>query len=180
MDALVRHDTTPVLLAGAIDDCSKVYWVGSGAPHAAKETWWTSQTRNAAARLSEPGAAIPAFFCAHHVPGRLRLKSAAFKHNRDALAAACRELIALPGVNSVSPNLLTGSIVLEYDPLVSSPASVSQEIRRLGFRPAEPMSPDSDRRGAALSTKHFTGATGRKLLGLVIERLAVALIATVI
>jgi hypothetical protein len=38
----------------------------------------------------------------------------------------------------------------------------------------------SDRSGAALSADYFTGATGYKLLELVMERLAVGLIATVI
>jgi hypothetical protein len=117
MDALVRHDTTPALLAAANDNRSKLYRFGRGVPHPAEEAGETSQARDAAVRLSQPGAAtngFPAVFCAHHVRRRLPLKSAAFKHNRDALAAACR------------------------------------------------------------------GASGRKVLGLVMERLAVALIATVI
>jgi copper chaperone CopZ len=166
-----------------LDNCSKSYRVGSDAPQAAEEAAGTSQTRDAATRLSERGPAtngFPTFACAHHVPGRLRLRSAALKHNRDALAAACRELFTLPGVTSVSPSLLTGSIVVKYDPLVSSPESVLQEIRWLGFSPAEPISADSDCPAVALSAEHFTGATGRKLLELAIERLAVALVAKVI
>jgi hypothetical protein len=37
MDALVRHDATPALLAGALDNCTKLYWVSSDASHAAEE-----------------------------------------------------------------------------------------------------------------------------------------------
>ena len=52
----------------------------------------------------------------HHVPGRLRLKTRSLKNSQDK-AAEIRELFAqLPGIEAVELNLLTGSILVRYDP----------------------------------------------------------------
>jgi hypothetical protein len=57
------------------------------------------------------------FDIAHHVPGRLRLRSAALKRNVCASEEARRHLAQIEGVTSVRANPATGSVLLEYDPM---------------------------------------------------------------
>jgi Heavy metal associated domain 2 len=53
----------------------------------------------------------------HHVPGRLRLKMRSLKNRADK-AAQIRTLFAqLPGIEVVELNLLTGSMLVRYEPL---------------------------------------------------------------
>ena len=62
------------------------------------------------------------FDIAHHVPGRLRLRSAALKGKVRASEQARRHLAQIDGVTSASANPATGSVLLEYDPNVIGPA----------------------------------------------------------
>ncbi|MFP4477702.1 MAG: HMA2 domain-containing protein [Desulfatibacillaceae bacterium] len=52
----------------------------------------------------------------HNVPGRLRVKSPAFKGNAAKGLAARALLEGIPGTREVSVNELTGSVVVNYDP----------------------------------------------------------------
>jgi cation transport ATPase len=53
---------------------------------------------------------------AHHVKGRLRLKLPAGKNNADLLERIQRGLVQIPGADRIEVNLLTGSIVVQYEP----------------------------------------------------------------
>jgi copper chaperone CopZ len=79
---------------------------------------------------------------AHHLPGRLRLRSALFKGNARASEETQRHLAEIRGVTSARANPTTGSVLLEYDPDVISPSKVSDVLaahgyilRRLALRP---------------------------------------------
>jgi hypothetical protein len=75
------------------------------------------------------GLCCPAGFefdIAHHVPGRLRLWSAALKGNACAIEQVRRNFAQISGVAAASANPTTGSVLLKYDPNVS--------IRRLPRR----------------------------------------------
>lgn len=52
----------------------------------------------------------------HSVPGRLRVRIPAVKGNPERAEAIQKMLQAIEGVSSVSAQLLTGSIVVTYDP----------------------------------------------------------------
>ncbi|TVR82488.1 MAG: heavy-metal-associated domain-containing protein [Rhodospirillales bacterium] len=52
----------------------------------------------------------------HHVPGRLRIRTAAIKRRPDAAERARRQLAAIDGVTAADANALTGSLTLRYDP----------------------------------------------------------------
>lgn len=52
----------------------------------------------------------------HHVPGRLRIKTLSVKGNVAGAAAIEERLKNVHGVNMVSANILTGSILTTYDP----------------------------------------------------------------
>lgn len=52
----------------------------------------------------------------HHLPGRLRLRCGRLKRNAREGAALEARLNRLPGVHDVRINLLTGSLLVNYDP----------------------------------------------------------------
>jgi copper chaperone CopZ len=93
------------------------------------------------------GAAVPApivagagdrpaalqFDLAHHLPGRLRLRSAVLKGNALASEEARRHLAQIDGVTSAQANPSTGSVLLEYDPNVISPSNVSDVLATHGY-----------------------------------------------
>ena len=75
------------------------------------------------------------WICAHHVPGRLRLKLLPSRGDDAVLNAACRALLAIPAVTSVCPNFLTGSVVIHYDPLTLPLPALFEAIQQRGFLP---------------------------------------------
>jgi copper chaperone CopZ len=70
---------------------------------------------------------------AHHLPGRLRLRSALFKGNARASEETQRHLAEIRGVTSARANPTTGSVLLEYDPDVISPSKVSDVLAAHGY-----------------------------------------------
>jgi copper chaperone CopZ len=138
---------------------------------------------NTVNRITTPGAAksrFPAPSYVHHVPGRLRIKAPEFRENPSILEAARRELATLPGVSSVSPNRLTGSILVEYDPPVLTPAALVQAMQECGFPGiALRASPPGDT-DQGFSTERLAGAVVRSLFDCLVERLVVGAIAAVI
>jgi hypothetical protein len=73
------------------------------------------------------------FEIAHHVPGRLRLRSAALKGNACASEQVRRHLAQIDGVTSARANPATGSVLLEYDPNVISPSNVGDVLATRGY-----------------------------------------------
>ncbi|MDZ7752796.1 MAG: heavy-metal-associated domain-containing protein [Gammaproteobacteria bacterium] len=51
----------------------------------------------------------------HHVPGRLRVRSKAFRCNQGIVEGVERELRALEGVQAVRHNHRNGSLTVQYD-----------------------------------------------------------------
>src|SRR5438105_4545637 len=80
-----------------------------------------TEMKDAAVRVpiaATAGDCPPAFefALAHHVPGLLRLRSAALKSNASASEQARHQLAQIRGVTATSANPTTGSVLLEYDP----------------------------------------------------------------
>jgi hypothetical protein len=73
------------------------------------------------------------FALAHHVPGRLRLRSAALKGDASASEQARHQLAQIRGVTSTSANPITGSVLLEYDPGVLSAGRVIDLLAAHGY-----------------------------------------------
>jgi len=70
---------------------------------------------------------------AHHLPGRLRFRSADLKGNARASEEARRGLAQIAGVTSVTVNPSTGSILLEYDPKVIPPSKITDVLASHGY-----------------------------------------------
>jgi uncharacterized lipoprotein YmbA len=73
------------------------------------------------------------FGLAHHVPGRLRLRSAALKGNASASEQARHQLAQIRGVTATRANPTTGSVLLEYDPSVLSEGRVIDLLAAQGY-----------------------------------------------
>ena len=75
----------------------------------------------------------------HHLPGRLRLRSAVLKGDPQAAAKAKCGLGQIRGVTAVTANLCTGSLLLEYDPAIVAPSKLTEILECRGFiRPVAP------------------------------------------
>jgi hypothetical protein len=86
----------------------------------------------------EDRAAAFAVNLVHHLPGRLRLRSAALKGNARAGEDIKGRLAAIAGLRSVTANPETGSLLLEYDPAVIAPSRIGELLAEHGlvFSPA--------------------------------------------
>ena len=73
---------------------------------------------------------------AHHVPGRLRLRSPSLKGDIRAGEEAQRHLAQIEGVTSVTVNTAAGSLLLQYDPAVLAPERVIDVLAAHGCAPA--------------------------------------------
>jgi hypothetical protein len=73
------------------------------------------------------------FGLAHHVPGRLRLRSAALKGNASASERARHQLAQIRGVTATRANPTTGSVLLEYDPSVLSAGRIIDLLAAHGY-----------------------------------------------
>lgn len=116
------------------------------------------------------GAPTNAAVIVHHVPGRLRL-SARWQPDASRLDAFCALLEALPGVRAVTPNHVTGSIVINYDRRLLRPDALYAALRAKGVELTE----DAEVTRPA-SRDGFLG----KVAEAIIDRLAITLIAAVI
>jgi len=106
----------------------------------------------------------------HHVPGRLRVKIAGLKH-QERQAEKIRNLFrGLYGIDKISVNTLTGSVVLYHDPSVFSTDqllnilkynNVIHSNQRIVFE--EPVSEHSTKMGMALGKAVFSWAVGKAL-----------------
>jgi hypothetical protein len=189
MAALVRHDTFTSWRAIA---CARADERAGAAPnssvinscaYAFAATGEVAGFSDIVRKITEPTTdkgrfPVPAYV--HHVPGRLRLKAAEYKDNPGVLETACRELAALPGVRSVSPNRLTGSILAEYDPLVSAPAALSAAMEERGFPRIALEAPTLASTHQDYLTERFAGVAIRTLFEWFVERLVIGAIAAVI
>ena len=69
----------------------------------------------------------------HHVPGRLRLKTPVIKGS-EAEAANIQEFLKpVWGILSTAVNTVTGSLVINYDPQVIDPESITHKLSRAGY-----------------------------------------------
>ncbi|MDQ0138533.1 HMA2 domain-containing protein [Cupriavidus necator] len=120
----------------------------------------------------------------HHVPGRLRLKLPAIKHNVDGARRIEQTVNALPGVRDACANTLTGSIVIRFYPRLTRGELIVAALRADGYVPPSVMlpSPVVARSSAAVSarTASLADAIAKKAVDALVERCAVAVIAALI
>jgi Heavy metal associated domain 2 len=68
----------------------------------------------------------------HHLPGRLRLRSAGLKGNANVPERVGFLFREIRGVISVEANPRTGSLLIEYDPTIVAPGKVTEMLTPQG------------------------------------------------
>ena len=80
---------------------------------------------------------MPRVGVVHHVPGRMRLRSAELKGDVFAIADLRSRFAEIPGVNSITANRVTRSFLLKYDPAITTPDELVEALAVRGLtRPA--------------------------------------------
>jgi hypothetical protein len=69
----------------------------------------------------------------HHIPGRLRVKNPLLKKNQHLLGQVERLLGSIHGVNSTATNLVTGSIVIQYNPHETRSEDILHTLNQAGY-----------------------------------------------
>jgi copper chaperone CopZ len=69
----------------------------------------------------------------HNVPGRLRVKTPVIKGKELMAARIEGEISAIGGVTAVATNTVTGSIVINYDPLSVTHKAIVGELAKKGY-----------------------------------------------
>jgi hypothetical protein len=112
----------------------------------------------------------------HHLPGRLRLRSAVLKGDPQVAAKAKWRLGQIRGVTSVTANPCTGSLLLEYDPAIVAPGKLTEMLQCRGFiRPVAPQHTQAEPEWA----DHLASAVTGWLADVLAVQLALTLIRVV-
>ena len=69
----------------------------------------------------------------HNVPGRLRVKSPAVKKNQDAADDIRKALSTMNGIATVDISLVTGSILVNYNPKAVHEKDIIGLLQRKGY-----------------------------------------------
>jgi copper chaperone CopZ len=69
----------------------------------------------------------------HHVPGRLRVRTAVVKRNERQATAVKALLQSTEGVRTVAVNPLTGSVTVHYDEKTTNPSALMDVLNRQGY-----------------------------------------------
>lgn len=112
----------------------------------------------------------------HHIPGRLRVRVGAVKRNAQNARTLQMGIQGMSGVRSVEVNLLTGSILVLYDPDRCDTCAVLSLFNSWGHKQD---SGSSDPFGGGFPEKVAKTVAGY-LIEMAVERAAVALIAAVL
>ncbi|NEV62502.1 HMA2 domain-containing protein [Thiorhodococcus minor] len=100
----------------------------------------------------------------HHLPGRLRVRSTAFRCRPAEARAAQTQLLGLEGIRQVRLNGHAGSITVHYDPEQLSHLELLAAMKDLGC-------PEPARNGTSPAIAGKAGAMfGKALVGAVINK----------
>lgn len=69
----------------------------------------------------------------HHVPGRLRVRTAVVKRNERQATAVKALLQSTEGVRAVAINPLTGSVTVHYDEKTTNSSALLDKLNRQGY-----------------------------------------------
>ena len=112
----------------------------------------------------------------HHVPGRIRVRSKAFRCRSEKAAKAEKKLLSITGVQKVRVNSRAGSITVNYDPAGVEQSRILAILEEVGCIGA------SSQRGEGASV--IGEVLGKALVGAVakaaVERSARSLVGAII
>lgn len=106
----------------------------------------------------------------HNVPGRLRIKSPVIKNNKAVADELKKSLSTLYGVATVDINLITGSLLVNYNTKAINHADIISLLERKGyFDPSKALTNDeylhkaASKAGAVIGKSIFSTFTGMAL-----------------
>jgi len=98
----------------------------------------------------------------HRVPGRIRVRSTAFRCRSERLRTAEQELTALAGVQEGRISRHAGSITIRYDTALLRQSEVLGVLEQIGCRGASHHSDDGARKLGEVFGKALVGAVVQK------------------
>ncbi len=110
----------------------------------------------------------------HHVPGRLRLKSHAFRGRQREADALRAELQLVQGVKAIETSAITGSVIIHYDEAALPPAALWELLRQRGYVEGDFRSDAGPMTRPELAER-LLRSLSRALVELLLERSTVAL-----
>jgi hypothetical protein len=111
----------------------------------------------------------------HSIPGRLRVRSRAFRKQPDKAETARSLLGNLAGVRSVDANAITGSLLIRYDEEIVNSARVLSALAAEGLiehLPSPGPSPQASKRSIAPRWSEVTESLSDALLDVMADLLA--------
>lgn len=108
----------------------------------------------------------------HHVPGRLRVRTQAFRCQPSRIEAASRQLAELDGIEEIAVNPRAGSITLRYDPSKRTQGELLGMLQEFGCIGAH--------RVAASDNGQIAGLFGKALLGALAQTVAQGSVRTLV
>jgi len=104
----------------------------------------------------------------HETPGRLRIKIPGLRGNHQAIHILQDELAAFHGVQDVTVNAVTGSVIILRDPEIARTWTILSLLQSLGYID-ERMVPATDAGSDAALSKVGT-FLGKAIFGMAVER----------
>jgi copper chaperone CopZ len=98
----------------------------------------------------------------HHVPGRIRVRTKAFRCRSEKAQAAERQLKAMAGVRQVRVNPHAGSITVHYDTAALEQSDLLTALEQLGCLQAASRSDEVARKMGEMFGKALVGAVVQK------------------
>lgn len=114
----------------------------------------------------------------HHLPGRLRIRVAAIKGNTTRARGLESILQAKEGVATVEANPLTGSVLIHYDPAATTGEALAAIVT--GDQVAAPLAQIPEGLFTERLLQRVIRSAAAHLAEMVIERAAIALLATIL
>ncbi len=108
----------------------------------------------------------------HHVPGRLRVRTSAFRCQPSRVEATARQLALLDGVTEAKANPHAGSITVRYDPARCTQGELLAALEELGCVGARAV--------GSTGNGEVAGLFGKALLGALAQTLAQRSVATLV
>ena len=112
----------------------------------------------------------------HHVPGRIRVRSKAFRCHSEKAFGAQKKLLSTVGVQKVRVNSHAGSITVNYDPAVVKQSHILAVLEQVGCMGASTHNADGARFMGEMFGKALVGAVVRTA----VERSARSLVGAII
>ena len=112
----------------------------------------------------------------NHVPGRLRIRSAAFRCQPEMADSTRTQLCALDGVEQIRFNRAAGSLIIHYDPARLDHHRLLEHLNEAGCNGLSPVGEAVIAKAGALFGKALVGAFVNKA----VERSAVRLVSVLL